>query len=379
MKTKTTTINVSSRFSLRLAPTLVVAAVFILSVAAQLTYAISGDLYESDLGSGNIYEFTPGGTRSTFASGLNGPTGLAFDSSGNLFAADLSSGNIYEFTPGGTRSTFASRAVGLFEPEGLAFDSAGNLFVTDLGGAIFEFTPGGTRSVFAYLRGPRGLAFDSAGNLFVTDLDGNIYEFTPGGTRSTFASGLSNPFGLAFNVVGNLFEADTDSGNIYEFTPVGTRSTFASGLNEPFFLAFAPTPTPTPTPTPFPGGGNFVIGDRNAVVGNHVTFWGAQWANLNSLSGGPAPASFIGFADSTSPNPPLCGGAWTSDTGNSSGPPSSLPPFITVIAASSITQSGSVISGNIPEMVIVQTDPGYMPDPGHPGTGTVVAVFCLTP
>ena len=83
MKTKTPTINVSPRFFLRLAPTLVVAAVFILSVAAQLAYAIPGDLYESDyrtgiFSSGYIFEFTPGGTRSTFASGLNGPLGLAF-------------------------------------------------------------------------------------------------------------------------------------------------------------------------------------------------------------------------------------------------------------------------------------------------------------
>ena len=119
MKTKTPTINVSPRFSLRLAPTLVVAAVFILSVAAQLTYASPGDLFESDFGSGNIFEFTPGGTRSTFASGLNGPLGLAFDSAGNLFEADYSSGNIFEFTPGGTRSTFAS---GLNAPTFLAFE-----------------------------------------------------------------------------------------------------------------------------------------------------------------------------------------------------------------------------------------------------------------
>ena len=67
--------------------------------------------------SANICEFTPGGTRSTFASGLNEPFGLAFDSAGNLFVADLS-GNIYEFTPDGTRSTFAS---GLATPEFLAF------------------------------------------------------------------------------------------------------------------------------------------------------------------------------------------------------------------------------------------------------------------
>ena len=121
-----------------------------------------------------------------------------------------------------------------------------------------------------------------------------------------------------------------------------------------------------------------MIGDRNAVVGNHVTFWGAQWARLNSLSNGAAPRSFKGFADSTSPNPPTCGGTWASDPGNSSGPPSSIPPFITVIAASSITQSGSEITGNIPEMVLIRTDPGYEPNPGHAGTGTVLSVGCHT-
>src|ERR1700739_1298713 len=100
MKTKPPTVNVSPRFSLRLAPPLFVAAVFILSVAAERTYAAPGDLYVSDLSSGNIYKFTPGGTQSTFASGLDQPDGVAFDSAGNLFVADHFSGNIYKFTPG---------------------------------------------------------------------------------------------------------------------------------------------------------------------------------------------------------------------------------------------------------------------------------------
>jgi hypothetical protein len=121
-----------------------------------------------------------------------------------------------------------------------------------------------------------------------------------------------------------------------------------------------------------------VIGDRDAVAGNHVTFWGAQWARLNSLSGGDAPDSFKGFANSTSTNPATCGGAWASDPGNSSGPPSSIPLFITVIAASSITQSGSEITGDIPEIVLIRTDPGYEPNPGHAGTGTVVSVVCIS-
>jgi hypothetical protein len=42
-----------------------------------LTFDSAGNLFESD-GSGNIYEFTPGGMRSTFATVLSGPDYLAF-------------------------------------------------------------------------------------------------------------------------------------------------------------------------------------------------------------------------------------------------------------------------------------------------------------
>jgi len=105
-------------------------------------------------------------------------------------------------------------------------------------------------------------------------------------------------------------------------------------------------------------------------------FWGAQWAKDNSLSGGPAPSSFKGFADSTTPDPPTCGGSWKSDPGNSSEPPATVPQYISVLVSSSITKSGSVISGNVPKMVVVKTDPGYEANPGHAGTGTVVTVVC---
>jgi len=121
-------------------------------------------------------------------------------------------------------------------------------------------------------------------------------------------------------------------------------------------------------------GGAFAIGDLNAVVGNRVTFWGAQWDKLNSLSRGSAPASFKGFTNSFSPNPPSRGGNWTTRGGNSSGPPNRVPPFMAVIVSSSIAQSGSTISGDIVRMVVVQTAPGYDADPGHAGTGTVLAI-----
>jgi len=124
-----------------------------------------------------------------------------------------------------------------------------------------------------------------------------------------------------------------------------------------------------------PASGNFVIGDQNSSVGSAVTFWGAQWAKGNSLSGGSAPNSFKGFAN-TPVTAPTCGGSWSSDPGNSSGPPSSVPSYMEVIVSSNITKSGSTISGNIVEIVIVKTDPGYASDPGHAGTGTVVGVVC---
>ena len=49
---------------------------------------------------------------------------------------------------------------------------------------------------------------------------------------------------------------------------------------------------------------------------------------------------------------------------------------VDTIDCHSITKSGPVINGNSPRMVIVKTDPGYGPAPGHTGTGTVVAVIC---
>ncbi|MGO9488499.1 MAG: hypothetical protein ACLQBB_05670 [Solirubrobacteraceae bacterium] len=121
--------------------------------------------------------------------------------------------------------------------------------------------------------------------------------------------------------------------------------------------------------------GNFVIGNQSAIVGAPVTFWGAQWWKLNSLSGGSAPPAFKGFADTVLP--PTCGGVWSTDPGDSSDPPAGpLPPMIEAIVSSSIVKSGRTISGDTSEVVLVATNPGYEPDPGHAGTGTVLAVVC---
>lgn len=122
-----------------------------------------------------------------------------------------------------------------------------------------------------------------------------------------------------------------------------------------------------------PGGGAFVIGSPHGAVGQSVTFWSAQWARTNLADG--SARSFKGFA--RNPKSPSCGAGWISDPGNSTPPPAGpLPEFMGVIVTSSASQSGSTTSGNVVHIVVVKTNAGYSPNPGHAGTGTVVAVVC---
>lgn len=152
---------------------------------------------------------------------------------------------------------------------------------------------------------------------------------------------------------------------------LGPGTVTASFAGDPFYL---PSSASEPVLVfSFLATGSMVIGNLNSAAGTAVTFWSAQWAKVNVLSGGPAPNEFKGFADSA---PQSCGGSWSSDPGNSGGPPASVPSYVGVVASSTIIKPGSNISGDIPIIVVVKTNPGYGPSPGQAGTGTVVAVFC---
>ena len=121
------------------------------------------------------------------------------------------------------------------------------------------------------------------------------------------------------------------------------------------------------------GGGTFVIGNNNAILGNAVNFWGSQWEKNNSMTGGASNASFKGFA--ISPAVPTVGATFTSASGNSAPPPAGVPTYMGIIVTSKVTKSGSNITGTIVGMVVVRVDPGYQGNPGHAGTGTIVAIL----
>jgi sugar lactone lactonase YvrE len=172
-----------------------------------LAFDTSGNLYAGDAFTNEIYKFTPSGVKTIFATGVYALM-LAFDKNGNLFVADpLPNGSsgpgvIDEFSPSGARSTFAS---GLDYPLGLAFDSTGDLFVSsqDGGGTIYKFDPSGASTIFAagLGLGMYAIAFDSSNTLFATDQHADVvYQFDSNGSATTVVSlgGSEHPEALVF-------------------------------------------------------------------------------------------------------------------------------------------------------------------------------------
>ncbi len=162
--------------------------------------------------------------------------------------------------------------------------------------------------------------------------------------------------------------------------PLGTSiplsATFAG---DTYYLASSDT-SQTAVVFAFPSRGAFDLGDLSVAGAGPfttLTWWSSQWWLKNSLSGGQAPPAFKGFAASVTPSsPPACGGSWTTKPGNSPPPVGNVPSLMGVLVSSTVTSSGSTISGNIPKIVVIRTDPGYGMSPGHEGTGTIVATYC---
>ena len=211
--------------------------------------------------------------------------------------------------------------------------------------ATFSFEPPPTIGSFSPGSGPVGTGVTVTGSNFT-----GATSVTFNGTEATFTV---NSAGQITATV----PAGATTGPIVVTTPEGT----ATGSTD--FIVFA-----------YSTGGSFVIGDQNAGIGTSVTFWGAQWAKQNSLSGGSAPNSFKGFASKPT-TPPSCTTTWSTGPGNSSSPADTIPSYLAVIVTNSVTKAGSTISGNTTEVAIIKTNPGYAADPGHAGTGTVVAVL----
>jgi hypothetical protein len=231
--------------------------------------------------------------------------------------------------------------------------------------------PSGATSTFAVTReqttvvagtvGPvlRGSTLTLTGTLLedgVTPIAGRTLSLTLGSKTCT---GVTNTAGVATCTV-----AGSDD-------PLGPTAVTVSFAADDFYLAASASGSALLYALA-DGGGMFVVGDQSAV--GAVTFWGAKWSKLNRVSGGAAPDPFKGYALVP---PTRCGLRWTTGPGNSPDPPPGpLPAYMAVLVTSSATKSGPSISGTTIHIVIVKTDAGYKDDPGHAGTGMVVATVC---
>ena len=397
-----------------------------------IAFAVNGDVWVDSCNRNTLFKFQTAATTIVNGTSVHPQSpGSPISSAAGCGLTNHPDGTIYSNTGGGVANLDANTGAQLrptFGPQGnglgIAVDPQTNnvVYVGGTGGSCFGTPPctiisvnptTAVSSTFAQLAATDatfidGIFFDpSGGFLFmaVRNPDRGLTVLNRNGVVIQHVSMNTFPDGVAFHTLPDYVVTNNNDGTISRFdfssnnfTLAPTQSLIASGgfrgdlsqvgpdaclyvtqagtrfldgtlSTDNSIVRICPNFVPQPGVVP----AHFVIGDLNATPGSQVTFWGAQWAKDNSLTGGPGPHAFKGFADSVSQ---VCGGTWSSNPGNSSNPPDAVSPFIAVIVSSSVTQSGSNIAGDVSKIVIVRTNSGYGPAPGHSGTGTVVSVVC---
>jgi kumamolisin len=163
--------------------------------------------------------------------------------------------------------------------------------------------------------------------------------------------------------------------------PLGPETVGASFAGDAYYQAASDSTTAIVFA--FPSRGAFALGNVTAAPpypSPTVTWWGNSWWQLNTLSGGTAPPAFKGFLGTvtlpTTTPANICTSPWTTTGGNSPPPTSGVPSYMGVVVTSKVNKSGTTLSGTYNHIVVVRINPGYAPNPGNAGTGTILGSFC---
>ena len=202
-----------------------------------LTKGTDGIIYIADSANSSIYHLDPSGALTALSLTHVSPSWFVFDNDGSLVVSDFTSSVLLKLFNGGL-NTFAT---GLNGPEGIAYDSLNNLFYSGnyLDGTLTVINGFGNVSIFAVgLYGPMGVALLSPGNLYVANSsNGTIAKVVQGSGVSTFATGFGMPVGVTLDGANNLYVSDKARNAIFVISNTGAVLPFAEAAS-PFGIAF---------------------------------------------------------------------------------------------------------------------------------------------
>ena len=205
-------------------------------------------------GNGTIVEFDTNGVGTVFASGLNSPQGLAFDSAGDLYVADSGDGTIEEFDTNGVGTVFAS---GLDQPVSIAIHVP-RLTITVLGDNPL------TNECHTTFTDPGSVASEGE-----TDLSSNIV------VSGTVNARVPGTYTLTYTVTDAFCKTGTVTRTVIAVVPtppvISCPANIVVNAASPngAFVSFVPTATdacPTVSVTSTPSSGSlFAIGDTTVT------------------------------------------------------------------------------------------------------------------
>jgi hypothetical protein len=206
-----------------------------LTSTVTLSIDVLPNLYVTDHDAGTIVKITPNGVRTTVATGLNQPNGVAEDAEGNLYVSEAGAGRVDKINPAKVKTVIIKK---LHAPSRVAVDAQGDVFVADTGDGTVVERPvhGAQKVVVTGISTPVGVAVDGTGTLYVADGSGNtLYMVSPGGTPTAIPGlTLQGPGGVTLDGQGGIYVADYDDSSVQYISPSDVQSTVpVSGLYQP--------------------------------------------------------------------------------------------------------------------------------------------------
>jgi len=190
-----------------------------------MTIGPLGNLYVTQYNNSTVTYYSSGVVYvGALGSGYTNPDGIVFDSSGNAYVVDSGTGDVYEITSGGVKSTIIT---GLSTPYGIAIDASNNLYVTNTGSnQIRKYSTAGTllQTITTSVSSPTDVRVDPSGNIYSLNAGtNNVTKYTSAGVYSSvFATGFNGPFAIGISSTGNVYVGDSGNNRVDIYNSAGT-------------------------------------------------------------------------------------------------------------------------------------------------------------